>query len=86
MQKVFIFIGLISVIVYIVSTIMMCSYLKDRGEKVSFLWLRLFIFSYVNKYKESTKKETGKIGYLFYLWIISINITLISAILLNFVL
>lgn len=86
MQTVFIFIGLISVIVFIVSTIMICSYLKDRGEKVSFLWIRVLMISYAIKYKKLTKKETGRTGYLFYLWIISINVVLFSFIILNVVL
>ena len=85
MQTLFISIGIVSVIVFVVSTIMIYSHLKDRGEKVSFLWLRLFMISYANKYKKLTKKETGKIGYLFYIWIISINLALISAILILFI-
>ena len=81
METIFIFLGILSVIIFIVTTIMIYSYLKDKGEKVSFLWLRLFMISYANKYKKITKQETGKTGYLFYVWIISINIALISAIL-----
>jgi len=81
MEIIFIFLGILSVIIFIVTTIMIYSYLKDKGEKVSFLWLRLFMISYANKYKKITKQETGKTGYLFYVWIISINIALISAIL-----
>lgn len=81
METMFIFLGILSVFVFIVSTMMIYSYLKDKGEKVSFLWIRLFMISYANKYKKLTKEETGKTGYMFYLWIISINIALISAIL-----
>ena len=86
MQNLFISIGILSVIVYVVSTLMIYSYLKDKGEKVSFLWLRLFMISYANRYKKLTKNETGKVGYLFYLWIVSINVALISAILILFIL
>ena len=85
MQYLFISIGILSVIVFVVSSVMIYVQLKDRGEKVSFLWLRLYIISYANRYKKITKKETGKIGYLFYVWIISINVALISAILALFV-
>ena len=86
MQTLFIAIGVLSVIVFLVSTIMIYSYLKDKDEKVSFLWIRLFMISYADKYKKLTKKETGKTGYLFYFWIISINLALISAILVLFIL
>jgi len=85
MQNLFISLGILSVIVYIVSTVMIYGYLKDKGEKVSFLWLRLFMISYADRYRKSTKNETGKVGYLFYVWIISINMALISAILVLFV-
>jgi len=85
MQNLFISIGILSVIVYVVSTVMIFGHLKDRGEKVSFLWLRLYMISYANRYKKITKNETGKVGYLFYMWIISINVALISAILVLFI-
>ena len=78
-------IGIIAIIIFIISTMMVYGYLEKRGEKVSFLWLRLYIFSYVNKYKKITKEGTGKIGYLFFMWLISINIAFISAILVLFV-
>ena len=86
MQNLFIPIGILSLIIYIVSTLLIYSYLKDKGEKVSLIWLRLFMISYANKYKKLTKNETGKVGYLFYMWIISINVALISAILVLFIL
>jgi hypothetical protein len=78
-------IGIMAIIVFVVSTMMVYSFLDKRGEKVSFLWLRLFIFSYVNKYVRITKAETGKIGHIFYIWVISINIALLCAILVLFV-
>jgi len=75
-------IAALSIVIFTISTIMIYSYLKDRGENVSFIWLRLFMISYASKYKKITKDETGKIGYLFYYWIISINIALLCAIIL----
>ena len=86
MENLFISIGILSVIVYVVSTLMMYSYLKDKGEKVSFIWLRLYMISYANRYKKLTKNETGKVGYLFYIWIVSINVALISLLLVLFIL
>ena len=85
MQTLIISIGFLSVIIYVVSTVMIFSKLKVRGEKVSFLWLRIFMISYAHKYKKLTREESGKVGYLFYLWIISINIALICAVLYLFV-
>lgn len=85
MQNLFGFIGILSVIVYVVSTVMIYVHLKNKGEKVSFLWLRFFMISYAEKYKKLTKDETGEIGYLFYIWLISINAALICAILALFI-
>ena len=77
--------GIIAIIIFIIATMMIYSYLERRGEKLSFIWLRLLIFSYVNKYVKITKRETGKIGYIFYIWLISINTALLCAILVLFV-
>jgi hypothetical protein len=37
------------------------------------------IIPYANKYREITKKETGKVSSLFYHWVISINVVLVFA-------
>jgi phosphotriesterase-related protein len=81
MENLFISIGILFVIVYVFSSLMIYSYLKDKGEKVSILWLRPIMISYANRYKKLTKNETGKVGYLFYIGIGSINVALISLLL-----
>jgi len=83
MQEILITLGLLSIIVYIWSTIMIYSYLKDKNEKTqNFVFINLFIFRYVKNYKLITKSENGKIGYLYYLWSISINLALLCFVLL----
>jgi len=69
-------VGIISGFVFVASTIMIADYLKRAGEKVSFLWLRVLMIKYAGRYKEITRERTGKTGPLFYIWIVSINITL----------
>lgn len=81
MQHLFGFIGMVSLVVYVVSTVMIYGHLKDKGEKVSFLWLRLFMISYADRYRKYSKKETGRVGSLFYVWIISVNVALVCALL-----
>jgi len=81
-QILLILLGIIAVAVYVVSTVMIYRCLEGRGEKVSFLWIRFFMISYANRYKNLTKKETGKVGNLYYIWLISINIVLVCVILL----
>jgi hypothetical protein len=78
MTNVLIVLGVISIIVFIWTTIMIYSFLRARNEKIeSFLFINLYIFRYISDYRTLTKKETGKVGYLFYLYIFSINIALI---------
>jgi len=74
-------IGLLAVMWYVTTTILIYDALRKRNIKVSFLFLRFLILKYASQYKEITLKETGKVGPLFYHWIISINIALVSAIL-----
>jgi len=78
MTNVIIVLGVISIIVFVWSTIMIYSFLRKRNEKTeSFLFINLFIFRYISDYRAITKKETGNVGYLFYSYIFSINIALI---------
>lgn len=83
MDTLLIIIAALSIITFVVSSMVMVDYISRRGEKVNWVWIRLFIFSYVNKYRELTKKSSGKTGKLFYIWITSINIALVSVIILS---
>ena len=65
---------------YAISSIMIYNELKKRNEKVNFIFIRFLIIPYANKYREITKKENGRVGSLFYHWLISINIALIFTI------
>jgi hypothetical protein len=47
---------------------------------VSFLWLRVLVPKYAHQYKMITRRESGKIGPLFYHWIVSINVALVLAV------
>jgi hypothetical protein len=83
MSALLITLGVFSIIVYIWSTIMIYSFLKDRNEKMqNFIFINLFVFRYVKSYKTITKNETGKIGYLYYLWLFTINLALLCFVLL----
>lgn len=70
----------IALVWYVVSSIMIYNELKKRNISVNFIFIRFMIIPYANKYKEITKNETGKVGSLFYHWIISINVTLVFAV------
>lgn len=69
------------VAIYLISTILVYEFHKKRNDKTpSFLLINFMIFKYINRYKQITQAETHRTGPLFYLWIISINIALISVI------
>ena len=85
MEILFSSIAIIALITFVVTSVMIYSYLDRKGEKVSFLWLRLYMIPNANKYKRITKNETGKVGSLFYIWLISINTALICTILVLFI-
>ena len=74
-------IAVIALVWFVVTSVMIYNELNKRNIKVHFVFLKFMIPWYANQYKEITKKETGKVGSLFYHWIISINTALVFAIL-----
>jgi hypothetical protein len=75
-------IGVFAGIWYVISTIMIYENLRKRNMKVNFLLLRFLAPKYAHQYKKVTSKETGKVGSLFYHWIISVNIALVAFVML----
>ena len=69
--------------VYLISTILIQEFHKKRNDKTpGIILINFVIFKYVKRYKMITKGETRHIGLLYYLWIISISVVLISVVLL----
>lgn len=62
---------------HVIATILIFENLRRRGEKVSFIWLRLMSPWYASKYRTMTRAETGRTGPLFYHWVIAINAALV---------
>jgi hypothetical protein len=54
--------------------------LDRRGMPVSFVWLRLMILKYVYQYVKITRQETGRIGPLFYHYVVPLNVALVLAV------
>ena len=77
MENIILILLLVSAGIFVTLAMMMVSEVSKRGFKISFLWLRFYIPKYMHQYKQMTKKETGKVGPLFYPCIVSINITLV---------
>ena len=72
--------ALVFVICFVVFSILIVAALDRRNIRTNFLWIRFLIFKYVSQYRKITREETGKVGNLFYLWIISINLALVCAV------
>jgi len=68
------------VIWFVVTTVMVYHALQKRGAPVSFIWLRAMAPIYAHQYRKITKGESGRVGPLFYHWIISINLALVLVI------
>ncbi len=65
-------IGTLAVLSNLVFWILIMSALDRRGYKTNIVLFRLHFFKYMSAYREATRKEAGKPGLLFYLWIGSI--------------
>jgi hypothetical protein len=70
----------IAVAWFIVSGIMIINELLKRKQKISFVFIKLMLPVYAHRYKKITLEETGKVGSLFYHWVIAINTALVLAI------
>ena len=77
MENIILILALASVGVFVTLAIVMAHEVSKRGVKISILWLRLYLIKYIHQYKLLTKKETGKVGPLFYPCIASINLALV---------
>jgi len=65
----------------VVSTIMIVRWLQEKGHKVNFVLIKALAPVYAHHYKRMTLEEAGRVGPLFFHWIISINVTLFAGIL-----
>jgi len=70
----------IAVVWFIVSGMMIVNDLMKRGHKINFIFIKVMFPVYAHRYKKITLEETGKVGSLFYHWVIAINIALVFAV------
>ena len=54
--------------------------LEKRGVPVSFVWLRLMILKYLHQYSKVTREEKGRVGPLFYHYVVPLNVALVLAV------
>jgi len=80
LSNVFLGLAICCVLWGVVTTIMIAAALHKRKMKVNWLFLRVLIFKYLRQYREITLKETGKVGPLYYSFIVPMNLALLLAI------
>ena len=69
--------GLVSIAWGAVSMFAITSFVAERGTKINLFLYRLYVFKYINQYKQITEAENGEPGPWFYSFLISMNITLV---------
>ena len=74
-------VGAAAVIWYVVATLLICEYLRNKHQRVNYIFLKMMAPVYAHRYRKITREETGKTGPLFYHWIISVNTMLVAAVL-----
>jgi hypothetical protein len=66
----------------VVASLLIARDLDKRGIPVNFLWLRVMILKYLHQYSKITQEETGRVGPLFYHYVVPLNVALVLAIVL----
>ena len=75
-------VGLICVVWAVVAAILIAAEVRKRGVSVSFVWLRLMILKYLHEYARLTREETGRVGALFYHYVVPLNVALVIVVIL----
>jgi hypothetical protein len=74
----FLILTLIFGIANVTMSVIVVQALKNRGIQASLVWARFKIVQYLNQYRDATTEERGKPGFLFYSWIITIDLAFLS--------
>jgi uncharacterized oligopeptide transporter (OPT) family protein len=80
MSNLFFVLAILSAVWGVVSSIVVASFLSDRGIKINWLFFRVLVLKYIHQYHEITKQENGKPGPWFYSYIVSMNLALVFVI------
>ena len=69
----------IAIVWHIVSGAMIVNELMKRKQKIKFIIIKFMLPVYAHRYKKITLEETGKVGSLFYHYVIAANVALVFA-------
>jgi hypothetical protein len=79
MRDIFLGLTLAAALANVAVFIMIAMALDRRGYKTNMFLARIYFFKYLSAYKEFTRKETGRTGPLYGLWVLSIILALLFA-------
>ena len=68
-------------VIGVVLMMAMTSAVQARGQRIDWVFLRLFVLKYISDYRNLTIKEKGRPGPLFYPFVISMNLALLFTVL-----
>lgn len=81
MANLLVVVAAVAVVWGIVASLLIVDALRRRGERASFLWIRLLLPTYVRRYSVLTRQETGRTGRLFYHFVVAFNLALVAVVL-----
>ena len=77
MFKVLSSVSILCVVWGVVAALLIARDLERRGLSVNYIWLRLFIVKYLGQYAKITQEETGRVGPLFFHYVVPLNVALV---------
>ncbi len=80
MREIFFGLAILSALWGVVSSLVIASFLSQRGIKINWLFFRILVLKYINQYQQITKQENGKPGPWFYSYILSMLLALVLVI------
>ena len=80
MSTLFLVLAIMSALWGVADAILIAAALDRRGIRVNVLLFRLFFFRYLSDYKKATLAETGRVGPLYYSYIVAMNVALVCAV------
>ena len=76
---VFLFLAAVCAVWAVVSAVLIAMAMERLGTKTPFLFIGVLVFRNLRRYREVTRKETGRTGLLFYSYVVPINLAWIFA-------
>jgi len=78
-SHIFLFLAAVCAVWAVVSAILVARAVERHGTKTPFPFIGVLVFRNLHRYKEITRKETGRTGLLFYSYVVPINLAWIFA-------